>query len=261
HEPITAHAATPAERLGKWIRRKRIHAALAATVLIAVASLVGGWVLHNPRLSRAKKATDAANRELATQLRQVEWQQAEASLAAGHTADAMAMFARFLRETPGEQIVAHTLISLLELRAFPLPALPPFKHGMPVNLVRMDGNGRHLFTIADDGVVRSWSLTNGVLENEAKLDLGHDYFLLLPKGNRLLAATKKGRVIVWDFQRWQLDRELGDIRALPGKLSMSEDGRFLSLVTPQEEVELWEAATGKLLSRTNLPVSEICLAP
>ena len=191
----------------------------------------------------------------------MEWQQAEASLAAGHTADAMAMFARFLRETPGDQIVAKRLISLLELRAFPLPALPPFKHGVPVNLVRMDGNGRHLFTIADDGVLRSWSITNGVLENEAKLDLGHDYLLLLPDGNRLLAATKKGRVIVWDFQRWQLDRELGDIAPLPWNLGMSEDGRFVSLVTPQDEVQLWEAATGKLLSRTNLPVSEIYLAP
>src|SRR5262249_13215613 len=94
-EPISAHAATPAERLGKWVRRKPAHAALAATVVIAVASLVTGLLVYNRRISLAHQATQAANQALAVQLRQVEWQQAEASLAAGHTADAMAMFARF----------------------------------------------------------------------------------------------------------------------------------------------------------------------
>ena len=232
------------------------------TVVIAIASLVAGLIMHNRRITRAQQATVGGKPGFGDSPAPGRMAASRGSLAAGRTADAMAMFVRFLRETPGDRIVAKRLISLLELRAFPLPALPPFKHGVPVNLARMDGNGRHLFTIANDGVLRSWSLTNGVLEKEAQLDLGHDYLLCsCPMAIACSAATKKGRVIVWDFQRWQLDRELGDIPALPWNLGMSEDGLFVSLVTPQDEVQLWETATGKLLSRTNLPVSEICLAP
>jgi WD40 repeat protein len=261
HEPISAHAATPAERLGKWVRRRPIHAALAVTLLLAVVGLVFGLVAHNHRITQAHQATQAASRQLAAHLRQVEWQQAEEALAAGRTADAMAAFARFLRETPGDLTAAKRLTSLLETRAFPLPALPPLRHGVPVNLLRMDRDGRRLFTVSDDGVLRSWSLADGHLENEARLDLGQTHLLGLPNAKSLLAVTKENGVILWDVERWRLQSRLGQIAPETGKLSLSDDGRYLSLIAPDNGVQLWDVGTATLLARTNLAEPNLSLAP
>jgi hypothetical protein len=87
HDPILARANTPWEQLGKWVRRKPLHAALATTVVLAGALLAVVSVVDHRRIVRAQRATEEINRELETHLRRVEWQQAEESLAAGRTAD------------------------------------------------------------------------------------------------------------------------------------------------------------------------------
>lgn len=260
HEPIEAHAATTWERARKWVRRKPLHAALAVTVVIAVAALLAGLLWHNRRIRVAQLAAERANRDLAIHLRQVEWQQAEDALDAGRTPDALSTFARFLRETPGDTTAASRLMSLLETRAFPLPALPPLQHGVPVNLARMDSTGIRLFTVADDGALRAWNLKTGALEKEAKLGLSHDYLILLPDGKRLLVALATGRILLWDHERWQLDRELGVILPFPFQVALSSDGQYAALNAANKRLQLWNTVTGSLVNETNAVFGPLRLA-
>ncbi|MFO1500752.1 MAG: protein kinase [Verrucomicrobiota bacterium] len=257
HEPIEAHSASSWERVRKWVKRKPLHAALAGTVLLAFASLLIGMLWHNRRIRAAQQATEAANRELALHLREIEWQQAENAVRAGRTPDALAVFARFLRETPADVAVASRLSSLLETRAFPVPALPPLQHGVPVNLARMSPNGQHLLTVADDGVLRSWNLKAGTLEWKEELNLAGVHLQWFPDQRRVLALTKDGRAIIWDTARHALEREFGAVIVDGRKMMLSADGRFLALVGSDKDLRLCDTASGELLARTNAPNAEI----
>lgn len=252
-EPIEAQAATTWERVGKWARRKPVHAALAATVALALGALIVGLFWHNHRIQGAQRATEAANHQLTEQVRRLEWQNAEEALAAGHTPDALTTFARFLRETPDDLTAGSRLSSLLESRAFPLPLLPPLKHDRPVARVRFDHEGRNALTLTDDGVLRSWDLSNGDLQNRAGLDLVGETFELLEGHPWLLVRTKAGRVLTWNYGSWRIERELGVSLPYEARPSLSEDGRLLSMVSPDRELQLWDTAGGKLLAHASLP--------
>jgi WD40 repeat protein len=262
NEPIAARPTSAVERLSKWVRRRPAKAALVATATVGLALLMVGQLFHTRRTNEARRTAEEASRRLAGELRRVEWQQAEEALAAGRTPDAMATFARFLRETPDDTAVAARLRSLLELRAFPLPLLPPLVHDSPVRLVRLAADSKRLATVADDGVLRSWNPTTGVLEKEERLNLRPEkgYLQFLPDGRHLLAARKGGRVILWDLDRWNIARELGDSPNRHAKLTLGSNGEHLALVTPRDDVELWSVSTGTLLARTNLPAKDLFLS-
>jgi eukaryotic-like serine/threonine-protein kinase len=262
NEPITARRPGSGERLVKWVRRRPIHAALVATSLAALVALVGGQMFHTHRTNQARRLAESVSRRLAVELRRVEWQQAEEALAAGRTPDAMAAFARFLRETPDDKPAAARLRSLLESRAFPLPLLPPLVHDNPVRLVRLDPDGHRLLTVTDNGVLRSWNTSTGTLDREQPLNLRPEngYLQFLPDGHHLLAPRKEGRVIVWDLDRWNIARELGDSPTRHAKLTLGSNGEHLALVTPRDDVELWSVSTGTLLARTNLPAKDLYLS-
>ena len=169
-ELVVAAPPSTAYRLRKFLRRHRggvIAGSLVVFVLVlGVIGTTSGlvWALREKGRANveASRALLAARLE-AQARRQVEAKQAEGFAAAGHTPDAMMMFARFLRETPGDLDVASRLISLMEMRAFPLPALPPLQHGMPVHQARMDRAGRHLITVADDGTGGATATAGGGL--------------------------------------------------------------------------------------------------
>lgn len=261
-EPIAARPASAGERLAKWVRRRPAKAALVATATVGLVVLVVGQLFHTRRTNEARRTAEEASRRLAGELRRVEWQQAEEALAAGRTPDAMATFARFLRETPNDTAAAARLRSLLERRAFPLPLLPPLVHDNPVRLVRLAPDGKRLVTIADDGVLRSWNARTGALENEAGLNLRTEngYLQFLPDGRHLLVVRKEGRVLLWHLDRWKAARELGESPHRHAKLTLGSDGEHLALVTPHDDVELWSVSTGTLLARTNLPAKDLFLS-
>lgn len=262
NEPISARPAGAGERLVKWVRRRPVNAALVATATAALIALVVGQIVHTRQTNAARRTAEAASRRLAGELRRVEWQQAEEALADGRTPDAMAAFARFLRETPADAVVAARLRSLLEMRAFPLPLVPPLRHDSPARLIRLAPDGNRLVTVADDGVLRSWNPATGAFEKEARLNLRpeHGYLQFLPDGRHLLAARKDGRVIVWDHDRWEAVRELGESPTRHARLTLGSDGDRVALVTPRDDVELWSASTGRLLARTNLPAKDLFIS-
>ena len=259
-EAVEAAPPSTAYRMRKFVRRHRV--GVIAGLLVAIALVLGVigttggmfWALRERDRANVEKAKATLAARLEAQARrQAEEKQAEGFAAAGHTPDAMAIFARFLRETPGDVDVASRLVSMMEMRAFPMPALPPMQHGVPVPLARMDHEGKHLITVADDSVLRSWSLKDGTLEKQAKLNLATSELRWFPDGIRLLVVSRQGRIIIWDSRRWQLERELGTVPIKYQKVAMSGDGRLVASVNLRSEVELWETASGRLLSHTKLP--------
>jgi WD40 repeat protein len=239
-----------------------MHAALVATATVALLFLVIGQAFHTRRTNAARRVAEDASRRLAGELRRVEWQQAEEMLTAGRTPDAMATFARFLRETPGDIAVAARVRSLLESRAFPLPLIPPLRHDSPVRLVRLAPDGKWLVTVADDGVLRSWDARTGAPGKQSRLNLRTEsgYLQFLPDGRHLLVARKDGRVLLWDTDRWEQVRELGESPTRHARLTLGSDGEHVALVTPDGDVELWSASTGRLLSQTNLPAKDLYIS-
>ena len=252
-EPIEAHAATTWTWLGKWVRRKPVHAALAATVGLAIVVAAVGLFWHHERITAANLAIEAANRKLADQVRRLEWQKAEESINAGQTPGAMATFARFVRETPGDVPAASRLFSLLESRAFPLPVLPPLNLDRPITRARFDHTERKALLLTDDGVLHAWNLASGALEKEARLNLADDIFEVLPKTKCLLAQNRAGRVMLWDYEAWQVKHELGDASFEPGSAGWSEDDSLVALVSPKHELQLWETTSGKLAAQVAIP--------
>ena len=258
-EPIAARPATSVERLTKWVRRRPVHATLAATATVGLIVLVVGQLFHTRRTNEARHTAEAANRRLAGELRRVEWQQAEEALTAGRTPDGMAALARFLRETPTDIAVAARLRSLLELRAFPLPAMLPLKHGKAVTRCQMDANQQRLFTLTADGTLRSWYLTNGSMEQEIRADLGNRTLNVLP-GDRLLLQSSTGRFRVWNSRRWQAEHDLGESDAAADNWGLSNDGRWVSLVSTRSEIESWDTTTGRRFASIHPPLPEMLIA-
>jgi WD40 repeat protein len=251
-EPIHARPATTSEQLRKWVRRRPVHAALLATATLSLIVLVVGQIFHTRRTNEARRLAEAASRQLAEQLRRVEWQQTEDALAAGKTPDAMAAFARFLRETPDDPIVSSRLFSLLENRAFPLPLLPPLEHGSPVSWARMYDGGGRLLTISGDGVLRSWNLTTGAKEHETAMDLCDDLHQAIPDGRHLVARSKAGRLVIWDCMEWTKRREI-EGASQANNWAVTDDGGRIVLLTTAGRMQLWDTASGRMLSETNTP--------
>ena len=96
--------------------------ALLALVVVAVVSSV-----MTVRLRTAKSETDVANLRLSRNLRELEFQKAEDLAAEGKPADALAMFARFLRQNPDDPLIASRLFrcSVSQLR---FPIGQPLRH-------------------------------------------------------------------------------------------------------------------------------------
>ncbi|MFO1498237.1 MAG: WD40 repeat domain-containing protein [Verrucomicrobiota bacterium] len=154
-----------------------------------------------------------------------------------------------MRETPDDLIAAARLRSLLEMRAFPLPAAPALQHERPVRLACMDPLSRRVWTIADDGVLRAWNDSSGALENQAALELASDALQRLPDG-RLLLHKRSGTVLLWNSEKWKPDHELASPAAFDRKWEVSDDGRWIALTGPDQAVELWDTTTGKLVAQT-----------
>ncbi|MFO1499275.1 MAG: protein kinase [Verrucomicrobiota bacterium] len=177
NEPIFARSAGSWERGIKWIRRNPARASLAGTVVLSVLAIsaissVLGYRAQQARsqAEQAKQQTDNANRQLASNVRHFEWQEAEELAQTGHRADALALFARLLRDQPEDPIAATRILSMLSQRSFGLPMGQPLRHHAAVLSAYFNGTGDRIVTSSIDGLAKIWNarttellfvLTNG----------------------------------------------------------------------------------------------------
>jgi len=144
HEPIRARPNTPVERLAKLMRRYPARTGLVLTALLALVAVAVVSSVMTVRLRVAKSETDLANLQLSKNLRELELQKAEELAGAGQPADALAMFARFLRQVPNDPLVASRIVSMLSLHSYALPIGQPLQHQAGVVVVRFNPKGDRL---------------------------------------------------------------------------------------------------------------------
>jgi WD40 repeat protein len=165
-QPTFARPVGPWTRLWRWARR-RPSLALTACLLLATAGVSGVFAY---RAHRAQSETARLNSQLAQNLRRVQWERAEQSIAGGRVADALAVFARLLRDQPRDRVLATRLISLLSNRAFALPMGPPLAHEGPLTWVELNTDATGLLTASIDGSARLWRCADGALRQTIRCD-------------------------------------------------------------------------------------------
>jgi serine/threonine protein kinase len=142
NETIGARPPTALYRFQKIVRRNPRVAALAALLLLALASGLSGVLFMNVRLTSANGQKDLANARLAAKLHDFEWQKVEDLASAGKRGDALALLSDFLRNNPHDEVAAARVFSMLNSGNFGLPKAPPFQHSAGVNSVAVSADGR-----------------------------------------------------------------------------------------------------------------------
>ncbi len=259
-EPIQARPGTPVEQLIKWTRR---HPARAAIVISALVFLISLSMISNlmnlqaqrsrkaaelarKEIAQAKETSDSANLRLSANLRTLEWLEAERLAGAGRRADAIALFARFLREGPDQPLAASRLLSMLSLRSFVLPASPPLIHQAQLRTVRFSPSGDRVLTSADDGLVKIWDpATAALLRTLTNASSAGSHFSA--DGRNVISVCLQGGTKVWDTATGRLRSALGGGGIHPSGLSSPEDHRVATLIAP-DTVRLWDGDSGVAVS-------------
>lgn len=164
HEPILARPSTLLERSAKWVHRRPVVAALTfglgAALLLGFAATLWQW-----RRAEGQTRTAHGAQSRAEQLvDRLDLERADARLATGERAEALALFASVLRRDPSNQIAAERLLSFLSDHTFALPMSEGLAPETDALKLFPSPDGRWLLTSSASGAVQIWSTANGQLE-------------------------------------------------------------------------------------------------
>jgi WD40 repeat protein len=118
----------------------------------------------------------------------------------------------------------------------------------------VDDDG-HAATGHDDGMMRFWNTRTGALIAARWGHAGHVERLTL-RGDRVFSESWDQSVRAW---RLATGASLGVVLSnVRGAVAISGDGRLLATGEPEGEVDVWDAASGRLLDR--VPTSQVMTA-
>jgi WD40 repeat protein len=104
--------------------------------------------------------------------------------------------------------------------------------------------------------IKIWSVSSGQEEITLR---GHaapvQTLAFTPDGKTMVSADEAGTIILWDTGNWR-KRQIIENKLYPYSLSMSRDGKWLVGAYGDGGMRLWEVATGKLVSVTQVTKSE-----
>ena len=126
-----------------------------------------------------------------------------------------------------------------------------------IRAVAFSADGKTLVTAGEDGIVRTWSATDGSGVENYKGHTGAVKAVTFA-GSAAISAGSDGKLLVWDTQpEWKLVRTIGSATAaspLSGRvntLAFSPDGKTLVTGSGEPsrsgELKQWDAATGALV--------------
>jgi len=246
-EPIQARPASPAERFGKWIRRNPKVSALAALLVLALAAGLGVVLQMNVRLSSANHQKEAANVQLASKLRDFEWQKVEDLVDGGKRDGALALLNDMLRHNARDETAAMRIFSMLNGGNFGLPRGAPFQHGAAVNSVCVSTDGQRVVTAASDGMARLWELQSGRLLAALAHPVKVNTAVFTADERLVLTSCQDGSCRLWDTDQPKVLLEFPKAPATRLRPALSRDRRPAVLPVTEHSAQVWNLLERRLL--------------
>ena len=239
--PIRARPSSPGERLGKWVRRRPVHAALAGVIALSLASGLGvllwssAWSRRHIRemheaVARAERNTQRAERSAHEAHLEVARADERERFAEHH---GLASQLKLIHQTFESGNIA-LAAKMLETHR-PAPGRPE-PRGFAWNYLRRLFGGE--VTALGEAERMEWAPV-------LKLAAG-------PDGRTIAAGMHDGRVVVWDLVDQRIRHTLRHQTSGPGRLvyflAFSRDGRFLASSSDSCVVKIWDVAAGRELA-------------
>jgi WD40 repeat protein len=301
-EPIRARPVRAWERAVKWVRRHPAPAALMLVSGLAAIALVGVVVSGfygtrlakaNDELKSAKDDVETKNELLAQALGQTEAKQKEADTQRAEAQRQRALAERFLygahmllAEQARQQGRTEQMLRLLELHApraahaedlrgfewyylwrlCPAPRLSLGGHTAAVLALRGSPNGRRMWSVSADQMVRVWDLDAAGRDVAAvRIQADKiDALVFSPDGKRLAGAGGDGTVRIYDTATGQETTWCKGHRGLVHCLAFSPDGKHLASGSADNTVKVWDVESGTeliTLPRHSGPVRAVAFSP
>ncbi|MEM9454433.1 MAG: protein kinase [Myxococcota bacterium] len=109
------------------------------------------------------------------------------------------------------------------------------EHGPGIHDVQFDGDGEHLWSTAEDGMVRRWTSVKGRPQPSSRLE-GTTLLARSPSGDKVLACRRARELML---HRGTLTQPLLSLDALITAIALSPEGTWAAAATGDEHVQLW----------------------
>lgn len=194
HEPIHARPIGNVEHIWRWCQRNPwiafMSTALLMTILIGSVVACWEWWRAEQANARMAKTVDRLQRDAIND-----------TLEGGQNARALAKAASLIRSNLADWKAASLAISIMEQRAFPVPAAPMISRDDELTVARLSPDGTRIAIGSADGTVTLWDAVTSkkldfVIRHSAAVawvEFSHD-------GRWLATCSKDKTVGLWDAQ-------------------------------------------------------------
>jgi eukaryotic-like serine/threonine-protein kinase len=242
HEPVLARPVSAAYQLGKFVRRHRIAALVAAMVTI-LAIVASGAALITVRQKR--EAQYQATQALQAQFRLLT-QAAAQRLKDGDLAGARGIILEVLispRFAPVRNAAAFSVFQDVRAADVELGALSG--HGDRVKSAAYSPDGTHIVTASWDKTARAWDARTGAQQLVLS---GHDGYVesavYSPDGTRIVTASWDKTARVWDARTGVSIAVLSGHEDSVMRAAYSADGTRIVTASQDRTARIWDAVTG-----------------
>ncbi len=255
--PIVARPASRAERAVKWVRRRKLLAALfaAATIgsMLGVAGLAWGWTTALAARDEARAGEDAARRfayAAGINLAERDWRDANVT-----------QVLRDLDETRPPE-------GKSDLRGFEWYYFDRLCRSQERVLtgpeifssVAYSRDGKLLAAGSWDRTITLWEAATGRVIRRMTAGAHVDALAFGPDGRTLASGDSRAIVTIWDVATGQPIRALRGHKEPIFQVAYSADGRILvSAGSEKDGFLLWNTETGQLLRRIDSPPADFAL--
>ncbi len=245
HEPIVARPASVAYQLGKFARRHRL-AAIVAAIVTALAIATSGAGLIAVRQNHEAKYQAA--QALQAQARLLTMAAAQ-RLKDADISGAQGIILEVLTNPAFTQAYTPAAISVFQdVRAADAQRAVLFGHGAIVYMAAYSPDGSQILTASGDKTARIWDGRTGAAQAVLSGHTGVIYSAAYsPDGTRIVTASDDQTARIWDARSGKQLAVLAGHSRLLCSAAYSPDGARIATASGDKTARIWDARTGVLL--------------